>query len=302
VALTFWSIAVSLDSEAADAVANFLGEAGAAGVVEEGEGAAVQLRAFFPPDRDAAAIRARLLGYLADLRALAVAVGPGLVDVREVPEEPWAEAWQVHFRPLPVGRRLLVCPPWDVPDDGQWPGRIRLVIEPGRAFGTGGHASTRTCLELLERAVDTRPVQCALDVGTGSGILAIAAARLGVHSVSALDVDPDAVAAAVANAARNAVGERVRVAMGNAEDWSGPPGDLVLANLLAPAFVTLAPALAQACARGGRLVAGGLLAHQVPIVVASLVPEGFELLELAEDEGWAALLLAHGQAALSRPA
>src|SRR5262249_57769398 len=120
--------------------------------------------------------------------------------------------------------------------------------------------------------------------------------------VTGLDGDRGGVGAGVANAARNGVGERVRVAMGDAEDWSGPPGDLVLANLLAPAFVTLAPALARACAGGGRLIAGGVLAHQVPVVVASLVPEGFELIEVAEREGWVALLLAHGQAALSRPA
>src|SRR5262249_56237569 len=106
-----------------------------------------------------------------------VRVGRGVGGVGGGGEEPWAEAWQAHFRPLPVGHRLLVCPPWDVPDDGQWPGRMRVVIEPGRAFGTGGHASTRTCLQLLERGVDTRPGPFALDVGTGSGLPALSPPR-----------------------------------------------------------------------------------------------------------------------------
>ncbi|HEV8675359.1 MAG TPA: 50S ribosomal protein L11 methyltransferase [Methylomirabilota bacterium] len=298
----YWAILVSLDPEAADAVANFLVETGAAGVVEEGEGAPVRLRAFFPPGSDAAGIQRRLVEYLDELRALAVAVGPGPVEVTAVPEEAWAEAWRAHFRPLPIGRRLLVCPPWEVPEDGRRGGRLLVLIEPGRAFGTGGHASTRACLELTERALERRPAEHALDVGTGSGILAIAAIRLGVPAVTALDVDPDAVAAAAANAGRNGVADRIGVEIGALEGWSGRPVGLVLANLLGPVLITLAPALARACAVPGWLVAGGLLVHQVPVVVASLVPEGFELVEVAEHEGWAALLLAHAQAAVPRPA
>ena len=165
------------------------------------------------------------------------------------------------------------------------------MIEPGRAFGTGSHGSTRSCLELLERALEGGPVERALDVGTGSGILAIAAARLGVPSVVALDLDPEAVAAAAANAARNGVAGRVRVELGVLEAWAGP-APLVLANLLASALVAQAPALARCTAAPGRLIAGGLLVHEVPVVTASFVPEGFHLAEVAESEGWAALLLA----------
>jgi ribosomal protein L11 methyltransferase len=287
----YWVLAIGLDPEAADPVTNFLWEAGATGVVEEGAEAPVRLRAFFPPGSDPDAVASRLGRYLDDLRGLALPVGPGTVEVAPVAEEAWAEAWRAHFRPLRVGRRLLVAPPWEVPvPDAE--DCVLVVIEPGRAFGTGGHATTRGCLELIERALDRQAVGHALDVGTGSGILAIAAARLGVPGVTALDIDPDAVAAARANAERNGVAARLRVALDGVETWPGPPAPLVVANLLGATLVSLASALGRCCAAPGRLVAGGLLVHEAPSVAAALVPEGFALVEVVEHEGWASLLLA----------
>jgi ribosomal protein L11 methyltransferase len=289
VSADYWALALLLDPEATDAVANFLWEAGAAGVVEEGDGRPVGLRAFFPPGTDPDATGRRLAAFLGDLRALAVPLGPATVEVTRVPEEAWADAWRAHFRPLRIGHRLLVTPPWERPDAER---RQVVVIEPGRAFGTGSHGSTRGCLELLERTLAREPAERVLDVGTGSGILAIAAARLGAVSVTGLDLDPDAVAAARANATRNGLADRVTVEPGGPEDWSGPPAALVLANLLAPALVALAPALGRCCATPGRLIAGGLLSHEVPAVTAAFVPEGFALAEVLEQEGWASLLLA----------
>lgn len=302
----YWSLAVLVDPEASDAVGNFLAEAGATGVVEEGAGAPVRLRAFFPPGTDPADTGRRLAQYLGDLRMLSVPVGPGTVEIARVVEEAWADAWRAHFRPLAIGRRLLVCPPWEIPAGevagGRGAERIVVVIEPGRAFGTGSHATTWACLELLERALADRPVERVLDVGTGSGILAIAAARLGARTVTAIDPDPDAVAAAGDNAARNGVADRVRAELAGLPEWAGAPAELVLANLLGTALVTLAPALARAVVPRGRLIAGGLLVHETPTVTASFVPEGFELTEVLEREGWAALLLTRTHAAVSGPA
>ena len=290
----YWALAVALDPEATDAVANFLWEAGAAGVVEEGEDRPVALRAFFPPGTDPTETGRRLAGFLGELRALAIPTGPATLTVTRVPEEAWADAWRAHFGPLRIGRRLLVVPPWEPPPASavDEPRRV-VVIEPGRAFGTGSHASTRGCLELLERALGTAPVDRVLDVGTGSGILAIAAARLvATTTVTALDVDPDAVAAAGENARRNEVADRVHVELGGPQTWPGPPAALVVANLLAPALIALAPALGRCTGTPGRLVAGGLLVHEAPAVAAAFVPEGFALAEVLEHEGWASLLLA----------
>lgn len=295
----YWALVVSLDAEsgeACEAVANFLWEAGAAGVVEDGE--PPSLRAFFPPGSDPAALRGRLAGYLEELRALAIPLGSAAVEVRRLPEEAWADAWRAHFRPIPIGRRLLVCPPWEAPAGPPPAGpagpRSVVLIEPGRAFGTGGHATTRGCLELLDRALDAAPVDRVLDVGTGSGILAIAAARLGAGDVRGLDLDPDAVAAASANAARNGVADRVRVELGSLETGARSPADLVLANLLGATLVALAGPLGRCCTESGRLIAGGLLTPEAPAVVAAFLPEGFHLVEVVEIEEWSTLLLGRG--------
>src|SRR5262249_46370093 len=146
--------------------------------------------------------------------------------------------WRAHFRPVPVGRRLLVCPPWEVPSPDLAGGRLRVLIEPGRAFGTGAHGSTRSCLELLERAIAAAPVPHALDVGGGSGLPPLPPAGLGVSRVDAIDLDPDAVAAIAENARRNGVADRVHASVAAADAWDGPAAPLVLANLLAAAHVT----------------------------------------------------------------
>jgi ribosomal protein L11 methyltransferase len=296
-AAAYWELTVTLAAtatETTEAVTNRLWELGAVGVVEEAAPDVSALRAFFPPSADSTALAADLRAYLEDLVALALPGAAARIDVAPLPDEPWADAWRAHFRPVAVGRRLLVSPPWEAPSPALAAGRLVVWIEPGRAFGTGGHGSTRSCLELLERALAPVPVPHALDVGCGSGILAIAAAGLGVSRVDAIDVDPDAVVATTENARRNGVADRIHARVAAADAWDGPAAPLVLANLLAAAHVTLAPALGRLIAPGGRLIAGGLLVHEVPVVAGALAAEGCWLVEVSEDEGWAALLVRRG--------
>jgi ribosomal protein L11 methyltransferase len=283
-------VRVDAAADGGEGIANFLWESGAVGVVEELTDPSLTLRAYFPPGRDLGAIHRAATGYLAMLQSLAILEGPGLVEAHTLPVEPWADAWRAHFRPLAIGRRLLVRPPWAEPEAAAGE-RVTVVIEPGRAFGTGGHATTRGCLELLERALDAGMARCALDVGTGSGILAIAAARLGVPAVTAIDLDPDAVAAARANAERNDVAQQVDAVVADFRSWSGLAADLVLANLLGATHVAHAGALCRRAAAGGRLIVGGLLVHEVPAVVGAFVPAGCAMTEIVEHEGWASLCL-----------
>jgi ribosomal protein L11 methyltransferase len=297
-AAAYWELTVTLGTaapETAEVVTNRLWELGAIGVVEENAARAVRLRAFLPPGSDAASRAAAVREYLDDVAALGLPGARAGVDVAPLPDEPWAEAWRAHFRPVPVGQRLLVCPPWDAPGPAPADGRVVVLIEPGRAFGTGGHGSTRSCLELLERALAGARVPHALDVGCGSGVLAITAAKLGVARVDAIDLDPDAVAATEDNARRNAVGDRVHASVAAVEAWRGPAAPLVLANLLAAAHVTMAPTLARLVAPAGSLIAGGLLAHEVPAVAGAFTAVGCWLVEMAEHEGWAAILVRRGR-------
>ena len=293
----YWELTVTLEADAAEtveAVTNRLWELGAVGVIEEATPGHAALRAFFPPGADAVSLAADLRDYLGNLTALALPGAQGRVAITPLADEPWADAWRAHFRPVPVGRGLLVCPPWEVPEPALARGRVVVLIEPGRAFGTGGHGSTKSCLELLERVFTGAGVPHALDVGCGSGILAIAAAGLGVLRVDAIDMDPDAVAATEENARRNAVADRVRTSVATVVGWAGPAAPLVLANLLAAAHVTLAPTLAGLVTPGGSLIAGGLLAHEVPAVTGAFAAAGCWLVELVEHDGWAGLLLRRG--------
>jgi len=286
---TYWQLAVAVPSDAAEPVTNFLWELGALGVVEEERPhSGPRLRAFFLAHADAGELQARLRAYAEGLRALGLPA-PGAASVAPLADADWAAAWREHFRPLPVGRRLLVAPPWDAPSVD---GRITLVIEPGRAFGTGHHGTTAGCLQALETIAGEGPPAAALDLGTGSGILAVAAARLGVSRVLAVDEDPDAVAAAGENAARNGVGDRVRCVVADAGAPDLPPAPLVLANLLSAAHHRLGARYAACVAPGGALVLGGVLDAEAPAVTSAVARHGFAPTATWSLDGWTTVRLA----------
>ena len=280
------TIRVEVAAEVADAVANFLVEAGASGVLVEPDGAdAARTRLEAPvPATAQAQVMAAVERYLASLAEIAPAASGATLAAVPVSETDWQALWREHHRPVAVGRRLLVAPPWDVP---QAAGREVLVIEPGMAFGTGQHATTRACLEAIEHAVETGEVRSALDVGTGSGILALALARLGVERVIALDTDPAVVPLARANLARNGAAHVALLA--------GPLAavrgrfDLVVANLLAESIVADAGALAGAVGPEGRLVVSGLLAEQLPAVRTAY--PGWRAAETRTEAAWRTLTL-----------
>lgn len=221
-------------------------------------------------------------GELPDLPALQAAVGGVLVDVvaNEVPDD-WESRWKSFHRPVIVADRLYVRPPWEQAYDDSV---IDLVIDPGQAFGTGSHPTTRLCLELMLDHLE--PAGSLLDLGCGSGVLAIAAAKLGWESVSALDFDPLAVAATRANALANGV--RIDTQLYDLRRSSPPAADTVVANLLRPLLLDLSGSLKVP---PSRLIVSGLLSEEADEVVAR-----FELLGLKEIArrylaDWSAVLL-----------
>jgi ribosomal protein L11 methyltransferase len=275
-----------VDDDTSEALTNFLWEQGALGVVEEqAAGERPILRAFFPDVLPPAALRSRVSAYLTSLNALGLgtAAAPTLVALAD---RDWGEAWREHFRPLPVGRRLCVAPPWDVPPGAD---RLVLIIEPGRAFGTGHHGSTAGCLDLLERTLEMARVEAALDLGTGSGILAVAAVKLGVPRVVAVDEDPDAVAAAAANAERNGVAARIDCRLGDAATSDLGPAPLVLANLLTAAHLKLGQRYRRLVVAGGTLVLGGILDAEADLVRDAVAGHGLAPSETRSIDGWSAL-------------
>ncbi len=225
------------------------------------------------------------LPALPDLRA---AAGGAFVEVAttEVADD-WADRWRVFHEPVTVGGRLHVRPPWAPPAPD---GLEDIVIDPGQAFGTGAHATTRLCLELLLDVASEHHGGAALDLGCGSGVLAIAAARLGFAPVRGVDHDDLALQATRANAAVNGVD--VAVARHDVvRDGPAPVAPVVLANLLGP----LLRSLAQTGFAGGdpprALIAGGLLAEEADDVAGAFAPLGLQERERRREGEWAALLL-----------
>ena len=293
----YWELTVEVPPDASEGLTNFVWEQGALGVIEEeGPGRAPRLRAFFPKTVFARVLEEGVREYLRGLAELGFARA-GEPRVVAVANEDWADAWRAHFRPFAVGRNLLVTPPWERPPVN---GRVLITIEPGRAFGTGQHGSTLGCLETLEALIAyARPARL-VDLGTGSGILAIAAARLGVPHVLAIDEDPDSVASAMANAARNRVCDRVRCVLADAGALEEPPAPVVVANLLTAAHRRLAPRYARYVADGGALVLGGILDAEAPGVAAALAPHGFTQRGSVAVEGWTTLHFRRERGELAR--
>jgi ribosomal protein L11 methyltransferase len=288
--MAFWELTVPTSPETVEGLTNFLWEQGALGVVEEEiPGDPARLRAFYAETVSSTRLLTSVEAYCASLRALGFA--PGLEPaIAPLLDEEWASAWQQSFPPLEVGERLLVVPPWDtVPTP---PGRHRVVIEPGRAFGTGHHGTTEGCLTLLDRwLAGARPARV-LDVGTGTGILAVAAVTLGAPRVFAIDVDPDAVAAAQKNAAANGVADRVHVGLGGPESLPRTSAfDLVVANILAHTHLALLKEYRRRVSPFGALILGGMLNGEEDPVTRALVPLGFTPRESFEREGWTSALL-----------
>jgi ribosomal protein L11 methyltransferase len=292
--MTVWQLTVPASADTSDGLTNFLWEHGALGVVEEEPpGEPPRLRAFFPDTASSTGLLRAVNTYRASLVSLGFAVSPAAPEIAPLLDGDWAHAWQQSFPPIEVGAHLLIVPPWEARPEGAPGGRVQVVIEPGRAFGTGHHGSTEGCLALLEDALSGyAPEAAVLDIGTGTGILAIAAVKLGAPSALGIDVDPDAIAAARVNAERNRCADRIALALGGPETLEAGDGfRLVVANLLAHTHRGLAARYPMVVAPGGLLVAGGILADEHPSVVDALRPAAFELVALRVVDGWASLLL-----------
>jgi len=211
----------------------------------------------------------------------------GRLRVRSVDESDWAEAWKRDYVPQRIGR-VVIVPSWL--EEPIAPDEVALRLDPGMAFGTGLHPTTRGCLMLLQ-GVLPMPARC-LDVGSGSGILALAALRLGAQRADCLDTDPVAVEATLANAAANGLGERVAALVGTLPPKpAGEPYPLVLANLVAAVLIELAEPLAAHAAPGGILLASGIIEGRADEVLSALSSAGFVVEERLNDGEWVSLRL-----------
>lgn len=271
------AISIETDCEHADALADALVEHGAlsASIEDADAGTPAETPQFGEPGSITTPgwQRSRVVALLdettdPDILLAACAPLAGLLSLpgftREtIAEQNWVQLTQSQFAPIRVSERLWIVPSWhDAPD----PDALILVLDPGMAFGTGSHPTTRLCLEWLERSVT--PGVSILDYGCGSGILAIAAAKLGATEVLGVDIDPQAVSAATDNAARN----QVRARFEDSTEAIGGQFDIVVANILSNPLKALAPAIFGHVRPGGRLALSGILAEQAEEMIAVYAP------------------------------
>ena len=211
----------------------------------------------------------------------------------EVVEEDWSVAWRKQHRPLRVGPRSWVQPPWE--DAPAAPGEARVLIDPGMAFGTGSHPTTALCLERLDELLAELPGADVLDVGTGSGVIALLAVKLGAGRVCGTENDPVALEAARRGAGLNGIpSERMRWALADPDQLPEAPYRIVVANILLNTLIELAPAIARKVASGGRLVLSGLLAAQADEAEAAYAALGLSPAGRAQRDGWARVELSRG--------
>lgn len=196
-------------------------------------------------------------------------------------EEDWATAWKAYFKPIRVGRHFLIKPTWEPVDLHE--GDIVLELDPGMAFGTGTHPTTTLCLRTLEDVV--KPGQRVFDLGTGSGILAIAAAKLGAK-VDAVDLDAVAIRVAQENVDLNRVNDRVRVARGDLGTVLTGQADVVISNIIADVILILLSDLKRLLQPDGEFLASGIIENRADEVEEGLKKAGFEIVERLEDSGW----------------
>lgn len=233
-----------------------------------------------------------------ELRAMAPELGMDLgsleVSARMVDEEDWANNWKAYFKPMRIGEKLLVCPSWEeVPEDGT--GAV-LRIDPGMAFGSGTHHTTRMCLELLEKLI--APGMRVADLGCGSGILSIAASLMGAGETYAIDIDPVAAKVAGENAVLNGIDmDKYFIRTGDIltdaefkKEIAGEKFDIVMANIVANIIIAFAPAVPQLMKDGGKFIASGIIDDRLDEVVAALRENGLKVVEVREGEDWRALL------------
>lgn len=303
-------ISVVTTHEGADLIANILMELGAAGTeiddpslvneyIDAGlwdytdlpraeDTETVTVRAYLPEDARLESSLLALAERIAALRHAGAALGAGTISHSFVADEDWAETWKAYIHTEKIGERIVVRPTWEE----YTPSADEIVIEldPGAAFGTGAHATTAMCLRWLEHLVS--PGMRVYDVGCGSGILAVAAAKLGAGEVIAMDYDPVAVSVAEENIRQNNVHNVVACESDLLSACEGvAPAELITANIIADVIVRLFAQLDRHLALGGTLLASGIIDDRIADVEHAAAQHGFTVLDMTCEKEWAAMII-----------
>lgn len=303
--MNWLEISLSVDGELAEAVSEVLSRHIQQGVVTElkidqenqrADTSQVVVRGYIPLDGSENNRKERIERDLWHLRQIMEFPEP---TYQLVQQEDWTQQWRKHYRPMPVGERLLLVPAWYEPVESS---RLTLTLEPGMAFGTGTHPTTRLCLEELENQINDG--NRVFDVGCGSGILSIASVLLGAGDVIALDVDSAAIQATVENAERNQVSDHIQVVSGSIQELLSDdprlsaPGDVVVANILTKVLINLLDqGLSSLLLPGASLILSGILADQVGEIITAAETKDLMLDVVRAEKDWRVMVFRKERAA-----
>ncbi|WP_314595149.1 50S ribosomal protein L11 methyltransferase [uncultured Selenomonas sp.] len=312
--LQWAEVSVDTSHEATDLVSEILQELGAAGVViedpallneyirsglwdytdlkESEETEVVRVKAYWALDEELEGKLQRFAARLDDLTAHGIDKGAGAVSWKAVADEDWAETWKEFFHTEKIGARTVIKPTWEEYEAKA--GEIVVELDPGAAFGTGQHATTSLCIRALEDLV--RPGMTVFDVGTGSGVLAIVAAKLGAKRVEAVDFDPVAVRVARENVRQNGAEDVVRTERSDLLKSVAGKADLIIANIIADIIVRLFGEVKGSLAAGGTMLLSGIIEDRLPDVVEAAAQHGFAVEKIEQEKGWAAVIVKGGGA------
>jgi len=284
---TWHSLELEISRSAEQVVSGQLWLAGTTGIeISEDSTDSITFRAYFDSPQDVTSLREHILNAL----TLAGISKTALRSIAQlaIADQDWLAEWKKGYGPTPVGNRLLITPSWKR-EEVEEADRVVVQIDPGMAFGTGTHETTRGCLEMLDRFWRGGSL---LDAGTGTGILAIAAIRLAPGShVIGFDIDPDAISVADENAAINGVSDELTLEVNNLAAYDGEEYDMVMANMTADVLIPLSMTFARVSKPGGLLIAAGILLEQENDVVSEFTNSGFSLKERKPDGEWVTLCL-----------
>ena len=307
-------VSVDTSHEATDLVSEILQELGAAGVViedpallneyirsglwdytdlkESEETEVVRVKAYWALDEELEGKLQNLSERLASLAQHGIDKGAGAVSWKAVADEDWSETWKEFFHTEKIGARTVIKPTWEEYEAKA--GEIVVELDPGAAFGTGQHATTSLCIRALEELV--RPGMTVFDVGTGSGVLAIVAAKLGAKRVEAVDFDPVAVRVTRENVRQNGAEDVVRTERSDLLKSVEGEADLIIANIIADIIVRLFGEVKGSLAAGGTMLLSGIIEDRLADVVEAAGRHGFSVEKIEQEKGWAAVIVKGGGA------
>lgn len=253
-------------------------------ILEYGGSAAV-VKGYFSKDESPDNLNDYIEDKLNELKKMGFDIGQGKIIIKSINQEDWANNWKKYYKPVKIGKNIVIKPLWEEYEKED--GDIVVELDPGMAFGTGTHETTRMCVQALERYV--KPEFTVFDIGTGSGILAITASKLNAKEVVAVDLDPVAVDSAKENISFNKI-DNVNVLYGNLMDVVHGKADIVIANIIAEVIIILAEDVRKSIVPGGLFISSGIIRERKDDVVNKLNACGFEIVETNYDGEWVCLV------------